>query len=64
MYHDSHTLSMVMKIEQQLNENKQEMARMRKDCLRPGINKINFTFRLPKIRSGRKQLLTRQAESA
>jgi hypothetical protein len=64
MYHDSHTLSMVMKIEQQLNEKKHEMARMRKECLRPGIKKMNITFRLPKIHSGKKELLARQAETA
>lgn len=64
MYHDSNTLMMVMKLERQLNENQQALARLRKDCLRPGTYSFSQMLRCAAARIRKPKLWSRQAETA
>jgi hypothetical protein len=62
MYHDTNTVYMIYKIEQQIAENKQKKARIWKERLSPGINNFSRIFRSDEPRGGKQKLWSRQVE--
>lgn len=64
MYHDSNTVYMIFKIEQKLNEDKQGIAQLRKECLSPGTNNFSSIIRCIKERIGKRKRWSGQVKVA